>query len=244
VRPLLVYISGHGFGHAVRVCTVLRALRRARPDVPLVLRTLIPRWFLAAELGEPFTHGALELDVGAVQRDSLSLDVDATLAAAAALLSDAPRRIATEVATARAWDPAAVFADIPAPAFDIAAALGVPAIGMANFSWDWIYAEYVSDRPGFAPVIAALRASYQQATVLLRLPWHGDLAAFPHVRDVPVVARIPSLARDDVRRRLDLPVGARIALLSFGGIGLDLARVPEVPGVTFLATQSAAGITP
>jgi len=240
VRPLLVYISSHGFGHAVRVCSVLRALRRLQPAVPLILRTAVPSWFLRSELGGPFTCEPATLDVGAIQRDSLSLDPEATLAAAATLLARAPRIVATEVDAVGPRQPGAVFADIPALAFDVAAALGVPAIGMANFSWDWIYADYARDLPEFLAVIAALRASYARATLLLRLPWHGDLGAFPRVRDIPVVARTPAVGRDEVRRRLGLPLREYVVLLSFGGIGLDIRRVPARPGITFLATQSAA----
>ena len=244
MRPLLVYVSGHGFGHAVRVCTVLRAFRALHPAVPLVLRTPVPRWFLHDELGEPFACVHAELDVGAVQCDSLSLDTEATLAAASALLERSPRLVAGEVAAVAPLRPAAILADIPALAFDVAAALDVPGIGMANFSWDWIYADYAGEQPGFTPVIAALQAAYARATLLLRLPWHGDLGAFPHRRDIPVVARQASLPRDEVRRRLRLPPHDRIVLLSFGGIGLDLARVVERRGFTFLATQSAAPSAP
>ena len=34
---ILCYVSGHGFGHAARVCEVLRAVRALRPDVELVI---------------------------------------------------------------------------------------------------------------------------------------------------------------------------------------------------------------
>lgn len=238
MRPLLVYVSGHGFGHAVRVCTVLRALRRRCPAVPFVLRTPVPRWFLRDELGETCPAAHVQLDVGVVQRDSLSLDAEATLAAAVALLARAPRLVAEEAAALAPLRPAAVLADIPALALDVAAALEVPGIGLANFSWDWIYADYAADLPGFAPVIAALRASYARATLLLRLPWHGDLDAFPHIRDVATVARKPSLRREEVRIRLGLPLHDRLVLLSFGGIGLELPGVAPRRGVTFLATQS------
>lgn len=244
MRSLLVYVSGHGFGHAVRVCTVLRAFRRLRPDVPLVLRTPVPLWFLRAELGEPFASAAVALDVGVVQHDSLSLDPEATLVAATAFLARAPEVVAAEVAAVAHLRPAAVLADIPALAFDVAAELDVPGIGMANFSWDWIYADYARNLPGFRDAIGALRASYARATLLLRLPWHGDLAAFPRIRDLPAVARHATVPRAEVRRRLGLPHHDRIVLLSFGGIGLDLARVVERRGVTYLATQSAAGSAP
>jgi L-arabinokinase len=138
-----------------------------------------------------------------------------------------------------------VFADIPALAFDIAARLGVPRVGMTNFSWDWIYEDYVQDVGAFAPVVADLRRSYGHATQLLRLPFHGDLSAFPHIRDIPLVARTAHLASAEVRHRLNLPTGDRVVLLSFGGIGTAITETPEAPaGVTYVATQSAAPTDP
>jgi L-arabinokinase len=87
--------------------------------------------------------------------------------------------------------------------------------------------------------VAALRRSYGRATLLCRLPLHGDLGAFPRIRDVPLVARSAALAGAEVRRRLDLPRDRRLVLLSFGGIGLSLDAVPALPGVSFLSTAGA-----
>jgi len=124
-------------------------------------------------------------------------------------------------------------------AFDVADALGVPGVAMTNFSWDWIYADYVAQRPGFAPLVAALRRSYGRAALLLRLPLHGDLDAFPRIRDVPLVARRAALGRRVVRERLGLPRDDRVVLLSFGGLGLALPAAPRLAGVTVVATGPA-----
>ena len=236
---LLCYVSGHGFGHAVRVMEVLRSLWARRPDVQIAIRTPAPQWFF--DLPGPFTHTFSQLDVGAVQGDSLSVDAAATLRAYAEIVARKDELIGGEVAAITALRPALVFADIPALAFDIAERLGVPAVGMTNFSWDWIYADYVRDFPRSAGVVDDLRRSYARSSLLLRLPLHGDLSAFPCIRDIPLVARKALLSRDEVRRRLALPIADRVVLLSFGGIGVAMSAVPEPPrGVTFVATQSAA----
>lgn len=237
---LVCYVSGHGFGHAARVCEVLRALLGRAPGLPLLIRSPLPRWFFDFTLGDGFEHGVCQLDVGVVQRDSLSVDLTATCTAYAAIEARRVELIADEVAALAPHRPRLLLADIPALAFDVAVALGIPGIGLANFSWDWIYADYAADHPDFRPLVAALRASYARATVLLRLPMHGDLAAFPRIRDVPLVARRASLEPAAVRARLGLPVDRRLALLSFGGLGLALDAVPAIAGVEFLATAGAS----
>ena len=131
------------------------------------------------------------------------------------------RLIDAEVAAVAAHRPALVFADIPALAFEVADALGCPAsrwrispgTGSTRITREVL--------PGFAPLVAALRAAYGRATLLLRLPLHGDLSAFPRIRDVPLVAR-RAIGRAVRTRRLGLPRDQRLVLLSFGGIGLRL----------------------
>lgn len=241
---LACYVSGHGFGHAVRVIEVLRALRARAPTVHVAIRTPVPCWFFELGLGGDFAWETASLDVGAVQSDSLNLDPEATLRAYADIIARKRALIGTELTAMATLQPQLIVADIPGLAFDVAAQLGVPAVAMTNFSWDWIYADYVRDWPAYAHVVADLRASYAKATLLLRLPLHGDLTAFPSIRDIPLVARIATLDRDLVRQRLALPRADRLVLLSFGGIGIALSSVPAPPrGVTFVATQSASAVT-
>jgi UDP:flavonoid glycosyltransferase YjiC (YdhE family) len=237
---VLCYVSGHGFGHAARVAEVLRALRARRPDVACAIRSPLARWFFDFNLGFSCMHGEARLDVGAVQADSLAVDLQATQRAYAAIDADAERLIDAEIAAVAPQRPAVVFADIPALAFEIARRLSVPGIAMANFSWDWIYADYAQVLPGFAPLVAALRAAYGRATLLLRLPLHGDLSAFPRIRDLPLVARRAGRDRSAVRAALGLPRDQRLVLISFGGLGLRLPRAPRLAGVTFVVTGGAA----
>jgi hypothetical protein len=116
---------------------------------------------------------------------------------------------------------------------------------MTNFSWDWIYADYVRDSPADTDLVAGLRASYGRSTLLLRLPLHGDLSAFPRIRDIPFVARRSALSSAETRRRLHLPGADRLVLLSFGGIGIALRHLPRArPGVTFVVTEAGHDTAP
>jgi L-arabinokinase len=112
-----------------------------------------------------------------------------------------------------------VLGDIPPLAFAAAAAADVPAVALGNFSWDWIYQHLAAREPSLGEAASVARWAYGRAALLLRLPFHGDLGAFPFVEDVPLVARRPRVSRDEVRGRLGLGDGPTV-LLSFGGAGL------------------------
>jgi L-arabinokinase len=140
-----------------------------------------------------------------------------------------------------------VLADIPPLAFAAADAAGVPSVGLGNFSWDWIYGHLAPREPALGEAAALARDAYGRATLLLRLPFAGDLGAFPRGEDVPLVARRPGLSKGEARRRLDLGTEPAV-LLSFGGPGLpgiDLGAYEGLKGHRFLLTgNSGDGAAP
>src|SRR5690349_9168358 len=127
---IVAYVSGHGFGHAARVCEVLRALRDVLPNVAVVIRSPLGRWFFEFNLGADIAYGECRLDVGVVQPDSLEVDLQATWRAYAAIDADRDHLIDAEVAALASYRPTLVLADIPALAFDIADRLNVPGAAM------------------------------------------------------------------------------------------------------------------
>jgi hypothetical protein len=183
------------------------------------------------------------VDAGVVQPNSLEVDPRATLERYAALLDDEPARIGAEAARLRALGASAVVADVPAAAFEIAARADVPGIALGNFSWDWIYEPFVELYPEYAPLVGHLRGQYGQASRLLRLPFHGDLGAFPVVEDVPLIARVSTVDRAQTRRALGLPLEAPLVLFSFGGHTSeqpDPDRLAALDEYAFVMTSATA----
>src|SRR5699024_2228465 len=106
-----------------------------------------------------------------------------------------------------------------------------PGIGLANFSWDWIYEPFVTAWPKHAPLLAHLKGQYGKASRLLRLPFNEGLTAFPDVEDVPLIARRSTAERRETRRALGLPLDAPLVLFSLGGHtsdGPDAARLAQL----------------
>ena len=241
-RPTVALaVSGHGFGHAVRMAEVARALlhRRAR----VVVRTDAPAWLFPYGV-EMLPSPGWPLDVGVAQHDSLDLDVDETRRRWLAFADAFDDRAAGEANLLRAADATVLLGDVPPLAFAAAARAGIPGAALANFTWDWIYAAW----PGFEQIVDRVRAGYRQASLLLRLPFHSTapdaFVAFRRIEDVPLVARFARQPRAATRAALGLRDAERAVLLSFGGFDLgrlDLDGLARWPDYRFVLTSAPAG---
>jgi L-arabinokinase len=223
LSSILYYITGHGFGHAVRSHQAIRALLQERSDLRVHVRTTAPKW-LFANSPRPVSYSRQALDVGMIQRDSLKMEIAETMAACREMQANGAAIIERELAFIAANDINLIVGDTPPLCFEIAARAGIPSVSITNFTWDVIYRAYAGAQPGFAPLIDEMTASYAKATLALALPYPCDTSMFHRCQPIPWVARRSRLTKAEARRKFQFPSAATIVLLSFGGIGFD--RLP------------------
>lgn len=236
--PVAYYISGHGYGHAVRSAQVIRSLRHARSELEFHIRTTVPRWLLQ-DLPFPVSYENGSIDVGIVQKDSLLMDLGATLRACADLHQRIPSLLREEIAFIQREKIRLILGDIPPLCFEIAARASVPSVAIGNFAWDWIYRAYLEQFPSFLPLIEEMEGSYRQATLALVVPPACPLEAFPNIKKIPLITRRSGLDRTEARLRFGLPAAAKVVLLTFGGFGLErlpLAQLGRLGDIFFVAT--------
>lgn len=238
------YITGHGLGHASRACQIINCLRLRHPDCIVEVVSDAHPWFFAGYLDPSVPVRRLSLDIGVLQQDSLVLQAESTLQTCRRFYREqAPALIATESASLRQERIDLVVADIPPLAFSAAAAAGIPAVGIANFTWEWIYAGLAASQPGYADVLDAVAGHYRQGELLLRLPFSPAATAIPRSEELPLVARRGQREPQEVRRLLGIPEEKRLALISFGGFGLqgyDFAPLAELTDWVFLTEAEQA----
>ncbi len=216
---IVFYVSGHGFGHAVRTIEVINAMLAKRPETRIGVRTAAPRWLFDLTVKGKVTFSTLETDTGVVQIDALTLDEADSIRRASAFHSDMVTRAASETRVLRELGAGLIVGDIPPLAFAVSASSGIPSIGLGNFTWDWVYADY--PRVRLAPsLLPAIRTAYSKASMALRLPMSGGFETFNNVKDIPFIARHATRTREEVCKRLKLPTDKPIVLASFGGYGL------------------------
>ncbi len=245
-QTAVFYISGHGFGHASRAIEVINALQQEAPGLRVVVRTSAARWLFDLTLRGSAAYQPARCDTGVIQTDSLHLDVEATLREAWQFQEHLADRAAVEARLLEDAGATVVVGDIPPLAFAAAALAGVPAVGVGNFTWDWIYEAYAEVRRLAPDLGPGIRRAYSSAALALRLPMWGGFEGWRcPVIDVPFVARHSTRAPDQVRDQIGVRPGCRMVLASFGGLGisgLDLRSLGSVPGYHVVTTGHALRI--
>ena len=237
-RPTLyIAITSHGFGHAVRACSVAAVIQKLCPEILLILVTTAPRWLLESYIQGSFIHRPRAFDVGVIQSDSLSMDKEATLEKVQQIRSAERSIIAGEVNFIRTNRVGLILADIPPLATKIAASAEIPCWMMSNFGWDFIYRDWGGE---FVEIADWISECYGACDRLFRLPFHEPMSAFPNITDVGLTGGTPSYSIEQLRENFALTTPTdKTVLLTFGGLGLQqipydaLSQFPDWQFITF-----------
>lgn len=176
-------------------------------------------------------------DAGVVQSDDVTVDLAATSGRLDRWMDDLDRIVRRERARlGQCFD--LVVGDVPSPAFEAARHEGIPAVAVANFSWDWIYREL-----GLFAAAEASAAAYAKATLLLEATPFGPMPAFPTRVSVGLVAREPSSRREQARAALGVEPSQSLLLLAFQPSSVPPLRLPPPrPGRVFAAPPGFPGL--
>ncbi|HSW39114.1 MAG TPA: hypothetical protein VLL97_06445 [Acidobacteriota bacterium] len=228
-RSIAYYVSAHGYGHGVRSCNIISAINRLYPPVTVHIVSALPESFLDNRIdARSNSVRAGAFDVGMVQIDSIRVDIDATRAAVDALCSARKELVTREIAFLRERSIDLVVADIPALPFEAAAAAGVPAVAVGNFSWDWIYSDFISRDDRWRGYVEIFREQYAKADLLLRLPFCDEMKTFQCVEDIPLVASPGTPRREEIRGMTGCDPRKKWILLSFTTLDLDSSALRKI----------------
>ena len=237
VYSVYLAITGHGFGHAVRMASVAAAIQKLNPEILLILVTSAPRWLLESYIDGDFILRSRPLDIGVIQADSLAMDKGATLAKMTQIQGQQRQIIASEASFIQTNRIGLVLADIPALAAPIAKAAGVEGWLMGNFGWDFIYRAWGEP---FDELVSWIAEGYAQSDRLFRLPLSEPMSAFPTITEVGLTGGDPRYSEENLRSRFQiLAPREKTILLTFGGLGLgsipypNLANFPDWQFISF-----------
>lgn len=233
VSSIAYYISAHGYGHGVRSCNIIQAVNRFYPNLTVHVVSQLPESFLSSQIDLRRNILRSEsFDVGMTQVDSIRVDISSTMARVQQLHSRRDELAAREVAFLKEQGIGLVVVDIPALPIEAAFAAGIPRLAVGNFSWDWIYSEFIPQDRSWQPIVDALHEAYAQTDLLLRLPFCDEMRAFPRIEDIPLVASPGNACRSRIERLTGCDPTKRWILIAFTTLDWSEAALQRIERTT------------
>lgn len=234
------YINGHGLGHAVRSGQIIRRLVR-NPDIRTIIAVsdLEPHVLLEClcagmkdEHLRKMQFRTATFDAGFVQKDSVTIDMEASLARATEQLKGWEDMILREGRWIRMWGFHMVLSDSAALPLEAASYAGIPGFAVGNFTWDWIYEPLAMTNTSWLFLTDMCRNGYSKAVGWFQLAFHPDVKRppFKHVFPVGLVAEEGRDRRFEIARATGASPGKPWVLLSFASLDWDSAARLKAAG--------------
>ncbi|MDV6234670.1 sugar kinase [Leptospira ellisii] len=221
------YVSGHGFGHISRSAEIVFHLLRGYPDLEIELVTSRGEFLDTLSLNpedvllkERLKVRDKTVDVGMMQKDSLSIDVKSTEIALEEFNLQKSYMQISEIEACLDFETDLVISDAASLPFTVADKIKVPSLFVGNFTWDFIYAGYADQSSVFARAAEVFYSEYYHATFGLLLPFDCPAESLPERKKIGLVGRKPSLDKRNAKERFGLSENIMNLLFSFGAYGL------------------------
>ncbi|MCP4253624.1 MAG: hypothetical protein GY775_09475 [Candidatus Scalindua sp.] len=210
------FISAHGYGHAARACAVMAAMHEYNPTIRFEIFTTIPQWFFKQSISGIFAYHSLLTDIGIVQVTPLCEDLPETLRKLDGFLPYNQSHITNLSKEINKLKCRFIICDISPMGIAVAQKLGIPSVLIENFTWDWVYENYISTDFPAGKFVDYLRQVYSNVDYHIQTEpvcsyQDADLCTVPISRKVKTTSQ-------QIRQKLSIPVGVRVVMITMGGI--------------------------
>ncbi len=218
MAKILYYVSGHGYGHISRSYEITKELLQNENHSITIVSGRID---FIQETHPRLERRKISVDVGIYQKDSLSLDVKKTAIALKEFEDHKNDILKNELEFIRQNDFDMILSDCASLPFVMGAEMGIPAVFIGNFTWDFIYRHYNSEDPYFGVIAHIMQVEYSFATIAIQLPFSCPIEGFQKIYPVGLVGRKPKLTKEEAKQKYRMKEGEVHFLLSFGAYGLE-----------------------
>ncbi|MFS0774825.1 hypothetical protein ABC255_02130 [Neobacillus sp. 3P2-tot-E-2] len=238
MKTIAYYISDYGFGHASRSITVIRELLNHSEVEVIICHSFALSFIKESLYSERVRYRKIKTDIGYfLERDSIFPDKEKLLEEYQKFVADWGRIFEQEKKFLLNEKIDLVVSDISPVPFEAADQLGIPSVGISNFTWYTAYQGLINDAE-----LTTFKKAYQKMTYFFSLAgskeqWQMrsyDYGFYSRESDLEEVNRIRSSVN---------PVGdKKIVFLGLGmKIGVDsLEQLPiwDSPNCIFLVSHN------
>ena len=213
------YISDYGFGHASRMIALMRSFHETI-DCIISVRTNTAAAFIQDSC--PFARVEKKPnDMGVVmQENTASVDVERTWELLDAWINSWDSWIEGETDFCKNQNVSIIISDITPQAFHVSHVLGIPGIGISNFTWHLIYHPLYPD----SLAVEKIKQAYALADLGIVLPLNEPMGVFRETYHSPIFSRKITASRSEIRELLQIP---QEGIVVYVGSGLSFNTVPD-----------------
>ncbi len=187
MKKIIYYISDHGFGHATRSIAIIDALLKNYPNIEIIVRTSKSATLVQRSLNSSRAKVlSRKNDFGLISDPTtFSIDIEKTEEQLASWIGTWPQYNGIEREFLIKADASLVLSDIVPQPFLIAHELGIPSIGISNFTWYDVY------KPLFPKneIIEKIKFCYELGSMALVLPMELSMEGFRRKQKIAMVSR-------------------------------------------------------
>ena len=129
-----------------------------------------------------------------------------------------------------------ILSDIVPQAFLVAEELGIPGIGISNFTWHYIYSNLLGETES----VERLEEAYRAGESALVLPFNEEMGLFQIKREINLISREITKPRSSLRLECGIPESDLVVYLglgkSLGSAFLRHLKDNDSPGISFLVS--------
>jgi uncharacterized protein (TIGR00661 family) len=216
MHRIAYFITPHGFGHAARASAIMAAVSETVPSVSFDIFSTVPEWFFQDSFSGQFEYHEFVTDIGLVQKTPFSHDLEETIETLDRFIPFDPELISDTAGFLKQRGCQLIVCDISPLGISIAAKAGIPSILIENFTWDWIYEDFVHADARICRYVDFFREIYQAVDYHIQAspvcnPQSVDMTTSP-------ISRKVGLPPVRVREKLGISQEKKIVLITTGGI--------------------------
>ncbi len=187
MKRIAYYISDHGYGHASRSVALIRKLIEKLKNIEIYVKSSYPLKFLRNSLinNSEIKFQRVKNDFGYVSDENIEINPKKIENRYKNWQSTWESYIFKEKEFCKSRKIDLVISDIAPQPFIVSDELGIPSIGISNFTWYEIYEDIFKE----IEKLKKLKKAYQKANIGLILPLETDLDPFNRRQKIGLISR-------------------------------------------------------
>lgn len=236
MKRICFYTSDYGYGHAARDIAVIRGIYK-QFDAQILVKTDVPFEFMKHSLSSVrVIQRRNDVGVSMIEESSVA-DAAKTSQAVDDWVGSWKSFIREEKSFCEAEGIDLILSDIVPQAFLVAQELGIPGIGISNFTWHYIYSNLLGETES----VERLEEAYRAGQSALVLPFNEEMELFRIRRKINLISREITKPRAGLRMEHGIPESDLVVYLglgkSLGSAFLRHLKDIDAPGIRFLVSS-------